>query len=140
MGTNYYIRYNVCEKCHRSNELHIGKSSVGWSFSFHAVSEYIDMSVLDPKHALIDSGEELLEIKSYTQWKEFIDKYVSLYKTAYIYNEYDEMVSPLELYKLVEKKREGKRHFDFVKYDMYSSPDLDFLDEEGNSFSKHEFS
>jgi hypothetical protein len=29
MGTNFYVRYNVCECCDRSDELHVGKSSSG---------------------------------------------------------------------------------------------------------------
>ena len=33
MSTNYYLFENYCEQCKRSDELHIGKSSVGWYFS-----------------------------------------------------------------------------------------------------------
>jgi len=43
MGTNYYHRTNICEKCGRFDETHIGKSSWGWTFSFHGpngVSSY----------------------------------------------------------------------------------------------------
>ena len=36
MGTNYYARSETCKKCGRYEEIHIGKSSVGWQFSFHA--------------------------------------------------------------------------------------------------------
>lgn len=36
MGTNYYLRSGICEKCGRSDEeKHIGKSSAGWCFSLH---------------------------------------------------------------------------------------------------------
>jgi len=36
MGTNYYLKTEVCECCGRSDEeLHIGKSSGGWCFSLH---------------------------------------------------------------------------------------------------------
>jgi hypothetical protein len=36
MGTNYYLRSGICEKCGRSDEeRHIGKSSGGWCFSLH---------------------------------------------------------------------------------------------------------
>lgn len=33
MGTNYYLEKDKCACCGRSNEIHIGKSSVGWCFS-----------------------------------------------------------------------------------------------------------
>ena len=34
MGTNYYTKLNNCEKCGRYDEIHLGKSSGGWQFSF----------------------------------------------------------------------------------------------------------
>jgi len=34
MGTNYYTKINECEHCNRYNEIHLGKSSAGWQFSF----------------------------------------------------------------------------------------------------------
>jgi len=39
MGTNYYLRTNICDKCSRYDELHIGKSSAGWHFSLHIKPE-----------------------------------------------------------------------------------------------------
>ena len=39
MGTNYYIEFDVCEKCGRAKDsYHIGKSSAGWCFSLHVDS------------------------------------------------------------------------------------------------------
>lgn len=35
MGTNYYVRKNVCTECNRYEEQHIGKSSYGWKFYFN---------------------------------------------------------------------------------------------------------
>ncbi|MDD3813232.1 MAG: hypothetical protein PHZ02_01190 [Desulfocapsaceae bacterium] len=35
MSTNYYLRTKICDCCHRYDEIHIGKSSVGWKFLFH---------------------------------------------------------------------------------------------------------
>ena len=36
MGTNYYLKLDICEHCRRESEqLHIGKSSAGWCFSLH---------------------------------------------------------------------------------------------------------
>ncbi len=34
MGTNYYIKEDECESCGRYEEIHLGKSSAGWNFSF----------------------------------------------------------------------------------------------------------
>ena len=36
MSTNYYHREQPCEKCGRGEETHIGKSAIGWAFSFRA--------------------------------------------------------------------------------------------------------
>lgn len=36
MGTNYYMMSNACQHCGRGEqELHIGKSSMGWCFSLN---------------------------------------------------------------------------------------------------------
>ena len=37
MGTNYYLEYNKCSKCGRTDTLHIGNSSAGWKFMFHKI-------------------------------------------------------------------------------------------------------
>jgi len=34
MGTNYYLRLNICPDCGRYDSIHIGKSSSGWRFLF----------------------------------------------------------------------------------------------------------
>ncbi len=34
MGTNFYYRTNICGHCDRHKEIHVGKSSGGWSFGF----------------------------------------------------------------------------------------------------------
>lgn len=34
MGTNYYTKLNECKECKRYDEVHLGKSSAGWQFSF----------------------------------------------------------------------------------------------------------
>ena len=53
MGTNYYVAKNYCECCDRyDQEYHIGKSSYGWSFTFH--------------------GYKAAQLVSWKQWKEFL--------------------------------------------------------------------
>lgn len=39
MGTNFYLRQNCCTECKRYDELHIGKSSMGWAFALHVIPE-----------------------------------------------------------------------------------------------------
>lgn len=40
MGTNYYLKTNVCQHCGRGDEpRHIGKSSGGWCFALHIYPE-----------------------------------------------------------------------------------------------------
>lgn len=40
MGTNYYYRTNACKTCgHSEYEIHIGKNSYGWQFSFQSAYE-----------------------------------------------------------------------------------------------------
>lgn len=35
MGTNYYVKTETCPTCgHKPEEIHLGKSSIGWTFSF----------------------------------------------------------------------------------------------------------
>lgn len=35
MGVNYYYHTNICHECTRSDVLHVGKKSMGWTFHFH---------------------------------------------------------------------------------------------------------
>jgi hypothetical protein len=40
MGTNYYLKLDVCPHCGRERErIHIGKSSAGWCFALHVDPE-----------------------------------------------------------------------------------------------------
>lgn len=41
MGTNYYVKLNVCPTCKREEkEIHLGKCSGGWKFLFARNDEY----------------------------------------------------------------------------------------------------
>ena len=82
MSTNYIARYNICECCDRYDELHIGTSSHGWTFTFHAVSENNDGG----------------SIKSYKEWLEFFKS-----KKVKIYNEYGDRVSIKRFKDMVKK-------------------------------------
>ena len=78
MGNNYYARYGLCLHCSRYEEIHIGKSSAGWQFMFHATEE----------------------IKSYKDWLKFLSR-----KGTKIYDEYNKEVSLEEFKKLIAEKQ-----------------------------------
>ena len=61
MGTNYYVRKDECDKCHRGEEeIHIGKSSAGWRFLF------------DKSHGYYHDKESLLKfLKGQNIWDEY---------------------------------------------------------------------
>ncbi len=84
MGTNYYAREGICKSCgHAKKETHIGKSSWGWTFSFHATDE----------------------IRSWKEWYGFLKQ-----KDIEIYDEYDGKTSLLDLSALVNSKRKEKNN------------------------------
>ena len=75
MGTNYYLRLDVCGHCKRpERELHIGKSSCGWCFGLHTVD---------------DSWDDSIVIKSLADWKEWFAK-----PGTEIYDEYGKQITP----------------------------------------------
>jgi len=84
MGTNYYAREDCCKECgHSNNVVHIGKSSAGWTFSFHA----------------------LYDIKSYREWLMFLNQ-----KNVKIFSEYNDEISLKDFKDLVERKRKEKHN------------------------------
>lgn len=81
MGTNYYAHYNICEHCHRRDIIHIGKSSAGWTFTFHATED----------------------IKSYQDWLKFLEN-----ERAVIFDEYNENHTLSWFKDLVESKKNNQ--------------------------------
>jgi|ERR1019366_3151677 hypothetical protein len=84
MGTNYYIQTqptNHCDKCGREDpaeNIHIGKSSGGWKFSFHT------------------------RFKTFKEWKVFLEA-----NKDQIVDEYDSPISLEDLLEIVEEKQGG---------------------------------
>ena len=76
MGTNYYAKVG-------KEKIHIGKSSYGWTFCFHATDT----------------------IKSYEEWIKFIEN-----NDIKIIDEYFEEFDLMFFVKLVESKRDAKRN------------------------------
>jgi hypothetical protein len=124
MGTNYYHEVELCDKCHNADRIHIGKSSAGWTFSFH---------VLDG-------------VRSWKDWQEVLSS------GGRIVDEYGSEYTLDDLRKLVEAKRlpleDGppRNHAEeFSMSRLYRTyggyPEgRHFLDPEGHSFSEGEFS
>lgn len=78
MGTNFYASHKHCNKCKRYDLIHIGKSSAGWTFGFHATDE----------------------IRSYKDWIKFLSK-----KDVKIFSEYEVEISLFEFKEMVKVKR-----------------------------------
>lgn len=76
MGTNYYHQTNICACCGRCDLEHIGKSSMGWQFTFHATES----------------------ARSWSDWKLVL-------KEGQIVNEYDEPQPYDEFVAFVEQKQ-----------------------------------
>jgi hypothetical protein len=127
MGTNYYAAGDDGEA------LHVGKSSAGWSFSFHGITE--------------------CGLVTWAAWREYL-------QTHALRDEYGKTVSLADLEVLVESKRSGLNHTrifrtpraqltpeERAQLSPHSNPRFDVLyaqtlwqDADGHSFSSGEFS
>ena len=127
MGTNYYVATNHCECCKRyDEEFHIGKSSMGWAFSFR--------------------GYPTFKLESWKQWKEFLkDKTImDEYGDSMTYDSFVDMVETYKApgYINPHNGRKNQLHNEAGKKDKYPwfNPEYDWDDEDGYSFSSREFS
>jgi len=109
VGTNYYIKKEVCEKCGRSDgDIHLGKSSFGWQFSFQ-----------------YNGGQFYKNVKEMKVWTKDKD----------IFNEYGEKVSYEEFWEMVKSKQKKK----FCNHaEMYKNQGNQHVID-GYSFSDGEF-
>ena len=114
MGTNYYHRTEVCEKCGRYDDRHIGKSSGGWLFNFRGYPP----DEWQPSRPVI---------KSYQDWLAILES------GGEIYDEYNRKVTLDEFKRVVaERGDDPLNHF-------YECND-GWLDHDGHPFSDTEFS
>lgn len=81
MGTNYYARVNICDKCGRYDDIHLGKSSMGWQFSFQ-----------------FNGGQYYKNVRQMKEWL----------KDKIIVNEYNEGISQDYFWKMVKEKQKEK--------------------------------
>lgn len=117
MGTNYHWNHDSapCPTCGHgaTEEIHIGKSSCGWTFSFHGTEN----------------------IRSWKQWQTVLES------AGKITNEYGEVVPFLDFRKVVEDRGDGlKNHFDYCAAHQPEYNKQNWKDDEGYSFSPGEFS
>ena len=122
MGMNYYYQYHT--ETGRAKDLHIGKLSYGWEFSFYGFrgqwAEY--------------------PIRSLKEWKMLFKKF-----DGKIFNESDELISIEDLLNRIEKSRD-KNHkaLNHTIYCQEHHPEHAqsscWLDEDGWSFTDSEFS
>ena len=125
MGTNYYHRTNICDKCNRFEEKHIGLSSAGWQFFFQGYNDRDDVP----------------GIYSFEDWKRELQK-----EDGKIVNGIGIEIIFEEFVKLVEDKQTGKynnrpntNYYDYRSKKDYNM-DEDWKDKEGYSFTNSEFS
>jgi hypothetical protein len=119
VGTNYYHETKPpCECCGREfPRVHIGKSSVGWTFSFHGG----------------DEGAEGLE--SWADWHR------RLREGGRIVDEYGDEISFDGFVELVESKRASPNNQTLYCRVHHREFSGDYwLDSEGNSFGRGNFS
>lgn len=80
MGTNYYVIPKRCDKCGRHDEpIHLGKSSMGWSF-----------------------GLQANDWQYYKNWQEM----QAWLQDKEIENEYGESCTPQDFIAMVERKKD----------------------------------
>ena len=105
MGTNYYIKENICPLCKRADkEIHLGKSSSGWRFMFN-----------------YNKGRYYKDIKEMQKW--LADKRIE--------DEYGEEVSHLDFWDMVQDKQKEKSDGGVGKYrDLIIIDSYDFYDRE----------
>lgn len=125
MGTNYYARVNCCVACGRYEELHIGKASAGWKFSFRGYRDH------QPP------------ITSESDWRKFL-------VGVPIFDEYRKPVTYDDFWANAKSPKRADMR-DHINYCLSSPTDREWMrrrldagtewhDDQGNSFSGTEFS
>ena len=120
MGTNYYVRTppscgGKCDQHCKGEEIHLGKSSAGWVFSFRAY----------PEPSPFENEAVTWPVNDFASWLRLLD-------LGPVFDEAGCPVTVDDLLAKIEGKRGGLNH-------LY--PELrDYLDDAGNHFIPREFS
>jgi hypothetical protein len=119
MSTNYYLRFNICEKCKRYDRLHIGKAALGWQFHFQGYND------------------DVAKIKSYKHWIKWIHN-------GKIFDEYGVEISLQHFIKIVKTHRNYSKNYAEWSTKQYNTNHIFenkvWKDKEGYVFSMAEFS
>lgn len=94
MGTNYYTKENECDHCGRFDEIHLGKSSMGWQFSFQ-----------------YNGGQYYKNVEEMKVWLE----------SKTITNEYGDKVSNEQFWTMVKKKQVPTNSNHASQYNCYDT-------------------
>ena len=126
MGTNYYLRTDVCPHCNRERErVHVGKSSFGWPFLFRGYREWPPDGVPHP-------------ITSASEWVQFIAQ--SIAEGAQLVDEYGGRQDVAQFWDMVEAKRGETRGPDNDRSYCHGERKSEWFDAEGYRFCDSEFS
>lgn len=113
MGTNYYLKIEVCKCCGRGSEtLHIGKSACGWKFAFRIYEDKNIRNVGDWIKVIEDKDNTIKDI-------------------------YDKKISSAEFIDLIDSKVDGKSNLD---YDSSGHLLNDYSTDGRYDYINHEFS
>lgn len=94
MGTNYYLKGSRCEHCGRgSGDLHIGKSSAGWTFALRVYLPYDG----EPNWQTQDFDKSIHSISSLDDWRPLFERFG-------IINEYGEDVSVADMLRTITER------------------------------------
>jgi hypothetical protein len=85
MSCNFYARINICRKCGRYSEFHLGKSSWGWKFAIEMHEGYY---------------------RDYKEFLQFIKR-----KDVKIIDQYGRKITPTVLIKGIKAYSKFKSHF-----------------------------
>jgi len=124
MGTNYYLRTDICKSCKRYEEIHLGKHSFGWVF-----------------HLQFNDGKFYEHWRGMRKWLR--DKTKS---GAKIFDEYEKEVNLCSFIRLVQKfqrDKKNRRHNDYVKKNFPYNPEYlkdMIVDADNFEFANYEFS
>ena len=120
MSTNYYVRTEPscggkCEQHCHGEDIHLGKSSAGWAFTFRAYP-----------HPDYSNGVVTWNVTDYETWLELLS-------LGTVFDEYGREVSPADLLAEIKSKRDGHHHVPQPVNGV-------FRDADGNDFIDREFS
>jgi hypothetical protein len=129
MGTNYFLHTNICPHCKRSeNQVHIGKSSMGWPFLFRGYPE---------KDCWPDGIPH--PITGALEWEELMR--VAIEKGGAIIDEYGTHHTFDEFWQMVRRKQEDTRgEAEWLRGRHSANSTSDWRDVHGYRFSGSDFS